>query len=297
MTTRSKRWCWTMNNWDEGQKELLLTLLTDGSITYVVWGEEIAPTTGTPHLQGYLETSQKKTMKSFQTKLQKMGIHLSLLVAKGTAEQNKMYCLKSGGPSYEEGAPMKQGERSDLSLIVTMIREGKKLREIWEAHPETMIVHRRGVAEALEALQTSFVEPPPYCLDDFKKELIDTLNPLILKPPKPFVLWGESGCGKTTLARCLLPKALIVSHIDDLASYSDNHCGIIFDDMSFKHIPREAQIHLLDTDLPRSIHVRYKTALIPANTPKIFTTNEECGLIFSMPDEAIARRVSFIKFI
>jgi len=150
--------------------------------------------------------------------------------------------------------------------------------------------------EAMAVLQTSFVEQPPFTLNDFNTDLLNTLNPLILKPPKPFVLWGESGCGKTTLARCLLPKALIVSHMDDLASYSENHVGIIFDDMSFKHIPREAQIHLLDTDLPRSIHVRYRTAMIPANTPKIFTTNEECGLIFTMPDAAIARRVDFIKF-
>ncbi len=106
------------------------------------------------------------------------------------------------------------------------------------------------------------------------------------------ILWGESGIGKTCLAKALLPEALMVSHTDDLLKYNpDEYDGIIFDDMDFKHFPRSAQIHLLDWDDNRSIHCRYVSAFIPANTRKIFTTNEPDGSVFDLTDAAIRRRV------
>jgi len=170
--------------------------------------------------------------------------------------------------------------------------------------------------EAMGVLQTSFLNPPMFNLNDFNQELVrmiydgwgmsyqtdtNSVGParegLPQTVPISVVLWGDSGAGKTTLARVLLPKALIVSHMDDLCNYTVKHDGIIFDDMSFTHIPREAQIHLVDNDLPRSIHCRYRTASIPAMTKKIFTTNTEGGHIFILPDLAIERRIKRIKFI
>ncbi len=79
------------------------------------------------------------------------------------------------------------------------------------------------------------------------------------------------------------------SHIDDLKRFDpDIHSGIIFDDMDFRHMPRQAQIYITDIDNDRSIHVRYDTVFIPAGTKKIFTCNEE-GFPF-IDDAAIKRR-------
>lgn len=79
--------------------------------------------------------------------------------------------------------------------------------------------------------------------------------------------------------------------MDDLIHFeSGEYDGIIFDDMDFRHLPRVAQIHILDTDDRRSIHCRYTCANIPAGTRKIFTTNEDGGSIFSFPDPALDRR-------
>jgi len=106
------------------------------------------------------------------------------------------------------------------------------------------------------------------------------------------IFWGPPGCGKTEYAKQLLPDALFVTHMDDLRQFSpENYTGIIFDDMAFAHMPREAQIHIVDFDNPRSIHVRYGTALIPAGTIKIFTTNVRDGRIFT-DDAAINRRLT-----
>lgn len=61
--------------------------------------------------------------------------------------------------------------------------------------------------------------------------------------------------------------------MDKLRQLSVDHDGIVFDDMSFAHMPITAVIHLLDTEFERDIHVRYGTVNIPANTKKIFTYN------------------------
>lgn len=70
------------------------------------------------------------------------------------------------------------------------------------------------------------------------------------------------------------------------------HGGIIFDDMSFAHYPRETQIHLLDMQDDSQIHIRYTIAKIPAYTRKIFTTNKKVWEIFLFQDEAIQRRIT-----
>jgi len=130
---------------------------------------------------------------------------------------------------------------------------------------------------------------------------LDRVDPSIIRhfitmtweQSKVLILWGETGLGKTSMAKILVPKpALMVSHLDDLKKFrSGYHKGIIFDDVSIRHIPETGQIHLLDYNDTRSIHVRYGTVLIPKNTPKIFTCNE-----FPVSDiPAIQRRIVHIK--
>ena len=105
------------------------------------------------------------------------------------------------------------------------------------------------------------------------------------------VIVGPSGCGKTSWACRVAPKpALLVSHMDDLKKLNAEHKCIIFDDMDFQHMPRTAQIHLVDHDIPRSIHCRHTIATIPAKTTKIFTANAYPFV----QDPAIERRIKTI---
>lgn len=109
------------------------------------------------------------------------------------------------------------------------------------------------------------------------------------------VLLGPTGIGKTTWAKreCTKP-ALMISHIDDLRKFDKTfHKSIIFDDMTFKHMPLQAQIHITDVNDERSIHCRYGTATIPANTVKIFTCNENPFI----EHETIERRICKITIL
>lgn len=103
------------------------------------------------------------------------------------------------------------------------------------------------------------------------------------------ILLGPTGCGKTTWAiKHSIKPSLLVSHIDQLKQFKPNfHKSIIFDDMDFTHWPRTSQIHLVDYDQPRAIHIRYGIINIPKEIQKIFTCNE-----FPLAtDTAINRRI------
>lgn len=103
---------------------------------------------------------------------------------------------------------------------------------------------------------------------------------------------GPTGCGKTSWAKRVAPKpALWVRHIDVLREFREGyHQSIIFDDMSFKHMPQQAQVHLTDWHNKSHIHCRYGHATVPAKTVKIFTCNEYPFI----QDPAVKRRVHLI---
>jgi len=132
---------------------------------------------------------------------------------------------------------------------------------------------------------------------DILEEGVGTMNfylsSLIPDFSKTIVLIGTSGVGKTTWAiKHAAKPAILISHADDLKLYQANyHRSIIFDDMSFTQWPTTSQIHLVDKDLPRSIHIRYGTVKLPAGTTKIFT----CNTMPFIEEEAILRRINLIK--
>lgn len=85
--SRHRAYCFTINNYNDDD----IARLDSVDCQYIVYGREVAPTTGTPHLQGYVHFSAGKSVSAAR-KLVKG--HLT--PAKGTAEQNFDYCTKEG---------------------------------------------------------------------------------------------------------------------------------------------------------------------------------------------------------
>lgn len=112
-------------------------------------------------------------------------------------------------------------------------------------------------------------------------------------------LTGVTGTGKTRWALDQFASPLLVSHLEDLKSYRpDQHDGIVFDDMCFRDLKAQAAIHLTDWDMPRTINVKHGSVTLPANTRKIFTSNESLESVFPISCketlDAIRRRIRVI---
>lgn len=84
MVVQVKHWCFTINNYTD--KELEICQLIDAE--YIAWALEEAPSTGTPHIQGYISLAKKITMGGLAKRFNKKA-HLS--PAHGTPQENRKY--------------------------------------------------------------------------------------------------------------------------------------------------------------------------------------------------------------
>lgn len=92
--TSARAYCFTWNNYNDHSIDSLREFYDAGHCDYIVFGKEIAPTTGTPHLQGYMHLKNSKTMSAVHKLISQDGI--ALIIAKGTANDNFKYCTEDG---------------------------------------------------------------------------------------------------------------------------------------------------------------------------------------------------------
>lgn len=85
-TLKSRKWLFTWNNYPAAYSAFLDQL----ECRYVCAGEEVAPTTGTPHLQGFVYFRTHKRLGTMRGLFP--GCHL--LPANGTPVENRLYCGK-----------------------------------------------------------------------------------------------------------------------------------------------------------------------------------------------------------
>lgn len=86
---------------------------------YYVFGKEVAPTSGTVHLQGYVYFKNGRTVVSVRKAL--AGAHIE--VAKGSAEQNRVYCCKGG--DFEESGEIPANDRPSQLADARAVRAAK----------------------------------------------------------------------------------------------------------------------------------------------------------------------------
>lgn len=282
--TKSKYWVFTKNNWTPVDILLLDELYSTAYLTYLVYGKEVGQS-GTRHLQGYLELSLRQRFSQVKAKLP--GFYIAQ--RRGTAEQAAEYCAKEDENFVQFGtrSQSQQGRRKDLERVANLVKDNASLKRIAEEEPEAFIKYHKGIM----ALKTILC--PTYESTEFTEKRYNFTHDW----SRTQIFIGPTNCGKTTYAKQLLPRALFCTHMDDLAKYDpENYDGIIYDEASFIHLPREAQIHLCDQAEDRSLHVRYLCARIPKHTKKIFTSNKTVGEIV-LNDPAIERRIEVHQFV
>lgn len=169
MTTRHKRWCFTLHDPTEGETDRIKSL----PHKYIICGRETCPTTGRIHLQGYFESDRQggQSMRTIKKHWDIERVHLE--PALGTAAQNKEYCSKEH-VLFENGVPSEQGARNDLAPI----------RDGLENNMSVFSMMRSGIVRNYGQLQYA---------QAYKK-----LMPLEWEGMRQiYWIWGPSGIGKS----------------------------------------------------------------------------------------------------
>lgn len=178
MTSRKARWCFTTNNWkDDDVSKLRLLGYSLSSNGFLIFGFEVAPNTGTKHLQGYVRFPTPRCFNTVRLLLPN-GSHIE--PARGTETDNYKYCSKS--TKFEEyGTKRSQGQRSDLNQAIhEMLHEGRTIREVAENYPCVFVRNYRGISELRHILRP--VHP--------RSDRSDV-----------YILWGPTRTGKSRAAK------------------------------------------------------------------------------------------------
>lgn len=210
--SRSRGWCFTINNYTWDDEHWALTLhwvMEEGqqiAVKYVVCGKEVGEE-GTPHLQGYLWFNSLKSLS--QVKELHGTAHWE--PAKADALKNKEYCTKEGD-YFEYGTPpMSQGEKGEANE--KRWDEARKAAEEgnWEDIPSDIYIK---YVKNLEYIFKS-KQPAVECIDG---ELVNEW------------MYGEPGGGKSGLALKENPGA----YIKDMDQWWDGYVdqeSVIIDDV------------------------------------------------------------------
>ncbi len=254
--SKSRRFCYTINNYTEEElKDFIKLAESLENHRYICFGLEIAPTTGTKHIQGYIELNESQRYsflhKYFNFKRDKKILKFHIENANGTAEENKVYTGKDN-EFYEFGEPIKQGARTDLIEIKMLVKDNpKNLNKIIDER-----------ANNLQQLKFAQSIQPIYLSDR---------NPKF--PPHVFWIFGSTGVGKTSL---------VYRNFDDVCSvssprwagtgYNQNEC-LLFDDIREFDIAFNDLLKITDR-FPYTLERKH--GQIALNSPFIVFTAPKC---------------------
>lgn len=142
MSNRYRNWCFT------SYVEKLTPKI--GELTFLIYQQEKCPSTGKLHFQGYVEFSEKKSIKNVQAILNDDKCHLE--TRKGSQKQAIDYCCKEEsrvGETVRLGKPKQQGHRKDLDDIFDDLAEGMTQREILMRHGGNAMRHIRSIKDCM----------------------------------------------------------------------------------------------------------------------------------------------------
>ena len=238
--SRSRNFCFTWNNYTDGDK----SVLTELKCRYIVYGEEVAPTTGTPHLQGFVVFANQATLSSVCKKLK--GAHIEIM--KGTIDQSEVYCRKEGSV-YERGEkPMTQEKKGQVEKdrwadACKAAEEGRFEdidRELWTKYQNSYRKMRKQfkpaclegeltnewwygppgsgkTSKAFKDYPDAYLKDTTKWWDEYNHEdvvIIDDMDPFHKSLAKEFKLWAHHApfvaeCKGGSM--CIRPKKVIVT--------------------------------------------------------------------------------------
>lgn len=190
---RARSWVWTLNNYTPEEVNSI-TAVGDScpKIAYLVFGQEIAPETGTPHLQGFVQFNNALSMAGIHDLMGFKRAHLIVKSGRSTFNEAIEYCTKDGVYSEFGTRPIDpkqkgEGERARWLKIIKLAKAGRGT-DLADEFPGVYIRQYRTLLQITK---------------DHLKMPLD-----IDGPGRVGVwIWGPAGTGKSRMARFNWPDA------------------------------------------------------------------------------------------
>lgn len=149
----SRIYCFT---WNIRPDDESLPIWHADAMHYMLYQQEVAPTTGQLHLQGVVKFKKPQRLPGAKRLLGAQHVHLEACRNWTAAKE---YCKKEesrvpGTVPTELGEDVTQGQRCDVEAVVELVKSGAGIRQIAEAQPVTFMRFHRGIRELRLALQT-----------------------------------------------------------------------------------------------------------------------------------------------
>lgn len=144
--SRSRNYCFTLNNYTTEEVKHLQSIVP--KCNYLILGFEVGES-GTPHIQGYVEFENAKTLTATK-KLISSRVHLES--RRGTAKQASEYCKKDS-EFQEYGTLSTQGCRTDIVDAIDDLKDGKPITEFILENPTLYARYRNTFLDVVDILQ------------------------------------------------------------------------------------------------------------------------------------------------
>lgn len=225
--TRLSRFVFTINNYTPAEETNLKNFR---EVRWLIFGKEVGDN-GTPHLQGACVIGKQVAFSTIKKWKGFERAHIEVM--HGTPQESLAYCTKEDKEAYQYGEIPAEGKRNDLHNTISLLKEGKSIRDIVNSDDISSI--------------STIVRYP--------KGLNAVANLLRLRgriPPKVFWIYGPTGVGKT---RSALEFGTAHAGEDGVwmssgsLKWFDGYDGqqvAVFDDLRTKHVEFSMLLRLLD---------------------------------------------------
>lgn len=271
--SKCARWVFTVPNYGDWRPRYHVQ-----EMQYMVWQFEVCPTTGTPHIQGYVRFRGAKRMNTVRDYLSTVTAHLE--PAKGTEAHNRDYCTKEssrqpGTQPTEHGTydatKGRQGSRVDLDTVCNAIKTGTPLSQVALENSATYTKYHAG----LEKLRQHYLSTTASAVRDVHTT----------------VLWGPTGTGKSHRVRTAYPDAYIVYHGRDPFGNYQGQTVLIIEEFNYLFWEIDLMKQLLDK-WPLQLDCRYTNKHALWTTVFILTNQDPR---YWYPADAPASRTALLR--
>lgn len=265
-TRKNRNFTFTFNNYPN------LDLVTNIDCKYIAYSEEVAPTTGTPHLQGYITFNSPKTHAQVCNLMP--GCHIEVM--HGSLAQNETYCSKAGRLVERGTPPISNDNRGRAEqLRWQRARESAKSGDLDSVDADIYVRYYNTLKNIAKDHAT---KPAPYDV-------------------KCFWIHGPTGTGKSHAVESAFPNCY-KKVMDDL-KWFDGYNGedvIYLEDLDIYHIKWGGMIKRLADKWPMQASIKGSMKYI---RPKcvIVTSNYAIDEIWTDPNtlEPLRRRFRQIE--